>query len=404
MEKIERNFFWLTAANVTSGLFAAVLFIYLARTLQAEKFGYFTYASAIVFYIFNFVDLGLSTYGIREAAKDRAGVSEYVSNIVSFKLGIALVLFTGFVAVTAISPELAIVKILMMEIALVFFVSAFASEWAFQGLEKMHMVFVSLVFTSLMQLALTILLVKGPEDLLKVPLINFFSTIPVIVVFLSRLKFRLRMFSLDMKKIRIYLSSSIVIWAISIFAQVYNSLDIAILGFFRPPQEVGCFGVAKRIVTGVTMLLTFLTTAVLPHLSCTFKNDMPAFRRGTRKFLKMSGIALIIVFVPLMLFSGPIITLAVGNEYLPASAPLKVMMLAIILITFNLPYSTGLIAACMEREVLKQASASAALSVFLNFLLIPKYGMMGASISFFCAELLALVWILAVYNNRMRVR
>jgi O-antigen/teichoic acid export membrane protein len=357
-----------------------------------------------VFYLFNFIDLGLSTYGIREIAKDRAAASEYVSNIISFKLILAVILFIGFALISFLTHELALMRILMLELSLMFFVSAFASEWAFQGLEKMHMVFVSLGATSFLQLLLNVLLVKGPGDILKVPLINFIASVPVIIFFLHRLKFRFRLFSLDLKKIRLYLSSAIVIWAISIFAQVYNGLDIAILGFFRPPQEVGYFSVARRIVGGITLLLTFLASAVLPHLSCTFKDDMPGFRQGTRKYLKMSGIILALVFVPIMLSSGRIISMTVGDEYLPASIPLKIMMMAIILVTFNLPYSTGLIAACMEKEVLKQASASAALSVFLNFLLIPRYGMIGASVSFLFAELLALVWILWVYNNKIRAR
>lgn len=404
MEKIERNFLWLTAANVAGSVFTAILFIYLARVLQAENFGYLSYAGAMVFYLFNFIDLGLSTYGIREIAKNKSAVSEYVSNIVSFKLVLAAILFAGFTLINYSTHQFALVKILMLESALMFFVSALASEWAFQGLEKMYMVFVSFGVTSFLQLLFNILLVKGPGDILKVPLINFFASLPVIIFFLSRLKFKIRLFTLDLKKIRLYLSSAIVIWSISIFAQVYNGLDIVILGFFRPPQEVGCFSVARRIAGGITILLTFLAGAVLPHLSCTFKDDMPGFRQGTRKYLKMSAVILALVFVPVMLFSGPIISLTVGSEYLPASIPLKIMMMAIILVTFNLPYSTGLIAACMEREVLKQACASAVLNIFLNFLLIPRYGMIGASVSFLFAELLALVWILWVYNNKIRAR
>ena len=404
MGKIERNFLWLTAANITGSFFTVILFIYLARILKAENFGYLSYAGTLIFYLFNFIDLGLSTYGIREIAKDKSAASEYVSNIVSFKLMLAVILFIGFFLISSLAHQGALIRILMLELTLMFFVSALASEWAFQGLEKMYMVFVSLGVTSFLQLLLNVLLVKCPGDILKVPLINFFASIPVIVFFLNRLKFRLRLFRLDLKKIRLYMSSAIVIWAISIFAQVYNGLDIAILGFFRPPQEVGYFSVARRIVGGVTLLMTFLASAVLPHLSSTFKDDMPGFRQGTRKFLKMSGVILVLVFAPVIVFSGRIISLTVGNEYLPASMPLKIMMMAVILVTFNLPYSTGLIAACMEKEVLKQACASAALSLFLNFLLMPRYGMMGASVSFLFAELLALVWILWVYNNKIRAR
>ena len=72
MEKLSKNFIWLAAANIVSSLFGAVLFIYLARVLGPDSFGYFSYALTITFFLANFVDMGLSTYGIREIAKNRA--------------------------------------------------------------------------------------------------------------------------------------------------------------------------------------------------------------------------------------------------------------------------------------------------------------------------------------------
>lgn len=403
MGRVERNMLWLTAANVLSSCFTVGLFIYLARVLESGNFGYLSYASALVYFFINFIDLGLSTYGIREVAKNHQGAPDYVSNIVSFRMMMAAILFAGFVIISPLTHQGALVKVLMIETSLMCFVSALASEWAFQGLEKMHVVFASMAVTSFLQLALSLIIVRSPDDVLKVPLINAAASVSAIIFLLRRLKFRLHLLSLDLKKIRLYLSSAIIIWSISMFAQVYSSFDIAILGLFRSPQEVGCFSVARRITGGITLLMTCLTGAVLPHLSHAFTADMPAFHRGTQKYLKISGIILVVFFLPIMIFSRQIITATVGGEYIQAAMPLKIMMIAIILITINLPFSTGLIAACMEREVLKQAFASALLSVFLNIILIPRCGMIGASISFLCAELLALIWILNVYRCRIRV-
>ena len=72
------------------------------------------------------------------------------------------------------------------------------------------------------------------------------------------------------------------------------------------------------------------------------------------------------------------------------------------IILFNLPFSTGLIASGFEKDVLKQAFASAVLSISSNFILMPKYGMLGGSISFVLAESLALVWILYLYRNKIK--
>lgn len=402
MDRLEKNFLWLSAANIAGSLFNAILVIYLARVLEAENFGYLSYSLAFVFYLFNFVDLGLSTYGIREIAKDAASAGEYVSNIVSFKLIMAFVLFISFAALSFFTAQPPVLKWIMALSGLMLFTTALATEWAFQGMEKMYMVFVSFSFTSALQLLLNFIFVKGPADMIRVPLISFIVPMPVILAFLWQLKFRLRVFRIDLGKIRGYLSSAIVIWAISVFAQAYNGLDIVILGLFRPAAEVGCFTVARRVVAAVAMIMILLANSVLPRLSSTFVSDLPQFRRATAKFLKISLLLIIFIFLPLIIFSGRIISLTVGSEYLPATWPLRIMSCALILVMFNLPYSTGLIAASFEKDVLKQAFTSAALSVILNFVLMPKYGMIGASISFFCAESAALIWILAVYHKRVR--
>jgi len=215
-------------------------------------------------------------------------------------------------------------------------------------------------------------------------------------------KFRIHPLWVDLDKIKLYLSSALVIWAVSIFSQLYNGFDIVIMGFFRKPEEVGYFTVARRIAGGVSLLMIYLANAVLPRLAGTFNKDMAEFGHSIRKFLKISAFLVIFILVPVMTFSGRIISLTVGSQYLAASMPLKIMMAALVMIMFNLPYSTALIASRHEKDVLLQASATAAFSIVLNFILIPKYGMIGSSVSFLLAELIALSWILWAYNKRIR--
>jgi O-antigen/teichoic acid export membrane protein len=265
------------------------------------------------------------------------------------------------------------------------------------------MVFISLAVTGALQLTLTMIFIKGPGDLLKVPLIYFVGAIPITIIFLRRMHFKFKISLDSFKKMSFYLTSSMVIWSISVFAQVYNNLDVFLLGLFRSIEEVGYFTVARRIVGGFSMLMMFLANATLPRLACTFAGkDHVEFRRATHKFVRLSVLLIIFILFPVIVFSRQIIALTVGSYYMPASAPLSIMIAGVALVLFNLPYSTALIAACFEKEVLKQAAASAALSIFLNFALIPKYGMIGASISFLSAEALALGWILWIYDKKIR--
>lgn len=394
----------MAAANIVGSIFSVALFIYLARTLKAEAFGELSYAHSFIFYLLNFVDLGLSTYGIREVAKDRDRVSEYVSEIVSFKLLLASTLFILLMIATFISCPSTHFRLLMAGVSLLLFASALSCDWAFQGQEKMRMILVSFATTTFLQLFLAYVFVKGPNDLLKLPPAYFIAALPIPILFLLHFKYRPKLETSYLKQIRRYLSSSIIIWSIAIFAQIYNGFDIVLLGLYRRAEEVGYFTVARRAIGGSTLLMICLANALLPRLSSTFTKDIKQFNSATGKFIKISLFLTVFVFLPLIIFSSPLISLALGNEYLPASMPFKIMAVGLLMVLFNLPCSTGLVAAGFEKEVLKQVLASAILNIASNMILMPKYGMIGASISFLLAEALALAWILWAYHKKIGIK
>jgi len=401
VENLSKNFTWLAAANIVSSLFGAGLFIYLARVLEPDAFGYFSYALTITFFLANFVDMGLSTYGIREVAKNKGRVSDYASEIVSFRFLVASLLFFLLLIVTILSTQSFILKATIIASSMMLLTFALATEWAFQGVEKMHMVFISFGVTSLLQVVLTLLFVKGPSDLLKAPLVYFIATVPMLVIYLKILRCKVLLKGEDLKKMFSYLSSALVIWSISIFAQVYNGLDIFILGLFRPIQEVGYFTIARRVIGAFILFMVFLTNAVLPRLSYAFCNDAELFKTTTHKFVKFAALFTVFVLLPSIFLCEKIVILAVGNEYLPAVVPLNIMIVGLVFVLFNLPYSTGLIACGMEKDVMIQTAASAVLSLLINFIIIPKYGIIGASISFTIVEIFAFAWIFWIYEKKM---
>lgn len=403
MERLSRNFSWMAGANIVSSFLSITLFIYLARVLAPEAFGLLSYIFTLVFFLANFIDLGLSTYGMREIAKDHSRASEYLSGIASFRLLVASILCVFFLVSGAISHDMHHLKFLMFGSSVIFFMWALGSEWAFQGMEKMHMVFLSMVTTAALQLGLIFFFVRSAGDLPKVPILYFAAAVPMAAVLLTKLRFRLMIKTDELKRIAGYLSSSFYIWGISIFAQIYNSLDVFILGLSRSPEEVGYYTVARRLTGSIALLLTFLAGAVLPSLSSSaFHGDSKRFKAATGKFLTLAIFISVFVLLPLILYSRSLVTFVVGVEYAPAADPLRIMVIGLIIVLFNLPFSTGLIASGFEKDVLKQAFASAVLSISSNFILMPKYGMLGGSISFVLAESLALVWILYLYRSRIK--
>lgn len=400
MKKLTQNFMWMASANAVSGVINVLLYIYLARRLGAERFGRFSFVQAMVLYMFSFIDLGLSTFGTREIAKDKAEAPNYVNNIVSLRFFIAAAIYILFAVYAVFSKQLLEIRIIMIIMALWWFTFAFSTEWAFQGLERMHMVFISLVTTSALQFFFIWILVKGPYYFVSVPTILFITTLPIIIIYLWILRFRLRIRTLDFKILRLYFSSALIIWAISLFAQIYNGFDVIMMGWLRSPSEVGYFTIARKFIGGITFFSIFLANAALPRYAATLKEGWDKLRGHTYQFLKVVVLISAALLI-LVLFSKKLIIFAVGNEYLAADKSFKILLLGVVFVLLNLPFSTALIAAGWEKAVLKQAIASALLNVGLNLYLIPKWGMEGASLSFIYAEALAVIWVIWLYRKKI---
>lgn len=131
---------------------------------------------------------------------------------------------------------------------------------------------------------------------------------------------------------------------------------------------------------------------------------MAHFRDATRRFLLLSSCLTFFVFLPALFFARELILVTVGSAYLAVAMPLKIMILGLILVVFNMPYSTGLLAAGMEKQILKQTAFCALLSVALNIALISRFGMTGAAVTFVIVEAVALSWILWVYRKRISLK
>lgn len=402
MKKLSRNFIWLFGANAIRTLVQLLIFIYLARTLLVEAFGHFAYAFTIVMYLMNFIDLGLSTYGIREIAKNKKRTFKYVSDIVSFRILLALCCYVIILAVVIFSKNPLNIKLLNLGMGLLLFSSAISTEWAFQGREKMHMVFLSYFVTSCLQFLLLFSFVRLPKDLVITPVLFFIAAIPIGIIFLRALRFRLEIWRIDFKRIRMHLGSSIIIWSISVFAQLYNGFDIVILGFFRGAGEVGYFTVARQLVGGVITFAVFLANAVLPKLSATFNKNFEEFNRARIHFLKVLLILGVFTILPLLIFTKEILTITVGVNYLPAVPVIRILVLSSIFVFFNVPFSTSLIAGGLEKKVFMQVIAVAIFSVFSNFILIPRFGMIGAAFTYLFTEFIALIWIGIIFYKNIK--
>jgi len=170
---------------------------------------------------------------------------------------------------------------------------------------------------------------------------------------------------------------------------IYTNLDTVMLGFINGNEDVGYYSVASKVKWILLSLITSISAVLLPRLSFYIsKNDTSNFR----KILKESSAVIFFIAIPLMVFfiveAKDSILLLGGSQYLPATLAMQILMPILLISGFsNITGNQILIPMNREKYFMVAVTIGAVINLILNLLLMPKFGIIGASVATLFAEL-----------------
>lgn len=182
-------------------------------------------------------------------------------------------------------------------------------------------------------------------------------------------------------------------FAMSVATTIYTEMDKVMLGFMTTDYEVGLYDAAGKIKILLVSLVTSLGTVLLPRLSVFIqKKEIREFEALVSKAMSFVLLFSVPTVIFAILWSGQILTVIAGPEYLPAAAAMNLLMPTVLLI--GLSNITGiqiLVPTGRENMTLISVVAGALLDLVLNLLCIPRFGAAGAAFGTLSAELLVLL-------------
>jgi O-antigen/teichoic acid export membrane protein len=164
---------------------------------------------------------------------------------------------------------------------------------------------------------------------------------------------------------------------------LWQQAEVLFLGMFRTVEEVGFYNIAHRIPMMAINLAPYVVGQVLlPAVAEQFgKGDMQKIKNiysTSARYLMMLSLPLAAGGIAL---ARPIITVLFGAEYAPAIILMQIVFIPFALRGFNQAVSSVIYGINQPTFLLKIGVVLAAMSVGLNFWLIPKYGALGAVIA-----------------------
>jgi O-antigen/teichoic acid export membrane protein len=178
------------------------------------------------------------------------------------------------------------------------------------------------------------------------------------------------------------LSFSIPLLAVSMLMVVMSWTDTLMLGYFKTPDVVGVYNVAlplANLLSTITASVSFIYIPIISELYS--KNLMEEVRRSyavMTKWCFMGGLPLFFIF---FLFPDVILNLLFGSRYVDAAVALQFLALGFFLnASIGFAYSTLLVLG-KSKFLMWTFVISAIINIILNVVLIPPFGLIGASIS-----------------------
>lgn len=348
-----------------------------------------------------FIDLGFANTLTREVAKHQEQAQNWLGNVITLKIPLAIItlivaLGTAFVfGYDSLGFKLIMISSISM--VLDSFTSTFFA--AIRGFHNLKFESISSVIFQLIVLSLGYLALLNHWGVLAaMAVLAIASAYNFVYSFLMvRYRLNLKWKLLFQKEFMINIFH--ISWPFALFAifqRFYLYIDSVMIGILANYHQVGVYQIAFKIIFALQFLPLAFTASLYPAMSSYWLDNKEQLVKSFERAMNY----LIMISLPII---GGVIALddkiidifKAGNE---ALWPLRISILALFFIFVNFPIGSLLNACDRQRRNLLFMAIVAITSVSANFILIPKFQAIGASITVLVTN--AIMFVLGILEAR----
>lgn len=382
-------------------LYPLITTAYISHIFLAEGVGQIAFAINIVTYFTLAASLGIPNYAVKVLARVRNNsllLNRRFSELAAFifvSSVLAALLYGGTVMIFFRGDELK----LNMAVALGFMVvsNIFYYDWLFESVEDFRYLAYRSITIKVAALLLMFLTVKTRQDIITYCYI--FAGITVANNLWNMVSFRrYAHYVSEELDIRQHFSPVFTLFAAAFATEVYTLLDSTMLGVLCPPEYLGYYSNASRVVRA-SFGMVFAAIAVFnPRLNYLYHSGgHEAYRKTFQRFYNVGMYIAIPVAACLFLLAPLVMTLLFGEAFTPGILTLRMLSCLIVIFTMASVFGhIGLIIYGKEKVILIAAVTGAVLNFCLNSMLIPLYMHQGAAIASLISECVVTLLLVTV--------
>lgn len=382
--KILSNVAWLIGDRLLRMGIGLLITIWVARYLGPGNFGLLNYATALVTLFGVVATLGLQSIVVRELVRKSNENREIIGTSVALQIMggiVASLLVIGAVNYLRADDPVSKILVAILSFTLILKANDVIRYWFEARILSKFCVWVDNgVF--IVMAAIRIMLV-----LTNAPLIAFawvtvaealIASIAIQFVY-SRTGGQLSSWRPRISRAKDLLKAGWPLVLSGLAIVVYMRIDQIMLGQMIDNEAVGVYSAAVRLSEAWYFVPAAITASVFPSIIGAKAADESLFERRVQRLYDLMVILALIVAVPVTFLSTYLVTSLFGESYAEAGPVLSVQIWASLFVFLGLASSQWLLAADRQVLMFQRTMLGAIVNIALNFLLIPRFGMMGAA-------------------------
>jgi O-antigen/teichoic acid export membrane protein len=398
--KYFKNTSWLMGEKILRMAVGLFVGIWVARYLGPEQFGLLSYAQSFVFLFTAIATLGLDGIVVRELVKYPKKRGSLLGTSFGLKLTGAIIILPVLAVAVQLTSNDHYTNLLVFIIASAtifqsFNIIDFYCQATVQSKYIAWANAVTLAISSVIKIALI---------LNEAPLITFAAMVVFDSIVLSSGLIYFYLKHLKLKLIDLKFSRTIAIellmdgWPLilsGLVVSVYMKIDQVMIKEMIDLEAVGQYAAAVRISEAWYFIPMVIASSIFPAIINAKKISKVVYYERLQNLYDLMIWMALIIALPMTFLSYWVVNFLYGAQYSQAGNVLMVHIWAGVFVVLGVANGKRLLIENLQIFSTIYTTIGAVLNVFLNYILIEKYGVLGAAwatlVSYFVAAYLSLV-------------
>lgn len=409
--KIKSDVIFAILNTLFTLVYPLITYPYVARVLMPEGLGQYTFVMALVEYFALVAGLGIPLYGTRTVAstlQNKDDLRKQSSSIFFINLLSTLVVALLYIGFMFFDKKAMENPTLYMILGLHIFSVALGVEWYFQGRAQFKYIAIRNGITKTVCIILIFIFVKSKDDIVTYAIIMIGSILAYsflnFLIFAKEVKPTFKL--IEIKK---HLSPILFVFLIYLASKINTNLDTVMLNYLLGEEgnyAVGQYTAAVKVINIVVDLLVAVNAVLLPNISLMLASGKyeEAYSMLKKAFSMLTFFAL--PCVPGLIFVAKETILILSGEAYMSAIPIMMLMSINVVITALTNFFGVQVLYANNKEIVATVAIAigAIINFTINYLLIPIYGLFGASIATIISNLFILIIESFLTNKYFRIK